>query len=115
MRMTVKLKYLLKFEYSETLTQKSPPVALSLSRSRIHEHIISLKVSGDNLESSHYKTCSIKPLLLKGGGGVKSNSIGVTVNSKVETLKTFVPIKSKNWASGKSGLYLVFTSPEHPP
>jgi hypothetical protein len=42
-----------------------------------------------------------KPLLLKKGGGGALNSVraGVTVNSKGATLKTFVPITSKNSAS----------------
>ncbi len=46
---------------------------------------------------------SFKPLLLKGGGGgVKSiSTVEVTVDSKEETHNTFVPIMSKNSASGK--------------
>jgi hypothetical protein len=47
-------------------------------------------------------TSNFKPLLLKrwGGGGVNSvNTVDVTVNSKEETLKTFVPITPKNSAS----------------
>jgi hypothetical protein len=44
---------------------------------------------------------SFKPLLLKGGRGVNSISMEVTVNSKEKTLKTFVPVTLKNSASGK--------------
>ncbi len=51
---------------------------------------------------------SFKPLLLGVGGGgwgrgIKS-IIEVTVNSKVETLKIFVPNTSKNSASGLTGV-----------
>ncbi len=45
--MTVKLRYLLKLEYSETLTQKINPYGpISLPRSRIHELTISLRFLG---------------------------------------------------------------------
>jgi hypothetical protein len=43
---------------------------------------------------------SFKPLLLEGGGGRRVKFVvEVTVNSKEETLKTFVPITYKNSAS----------------
>jgi hypothetical protein len=48
---------------------------------------------------------SFKPLLLGGGEGGGNLLVEVvTVNSKEETLKTFVPITSENSASGLPGI-----------
>ncbi len=70
------------------------------------------EVSGHNLESSqtwgfriqslHYKTVSNHFFGLGGGGG--KSVVEVTVNSnpaRRKTLKTFVPIRSKNSTSGR--------------
>jgi hypothetical protein len=45
---------------------------------------------------------SFKPLLLGGGGGRVKSVVEVTVNSKEENCKIFVPVTSKNSASGKA-------------
>ncbi len=77
-------------------------------RSRIHERTISLRFLGIilrvlRLEVSAfnvYITNSLNKTTFaqSGGGGLIYRLAEVTVNSKEETLKTFVPIMSKNSA-----------------
>ncbi len=86
-----------------------------VARSRIHERTFSLRFLGIVLKVLRLKVSvynvytSFKQLMLRGGGGGDPLVEG-TVNSKEETLKTFVSNMSKNSASGLSACCRIFTA-----
>jgi hypothetical protein len=92
------------------IVQKSVHTLFHGSGSRIHELTISLRflgiiliVLGFRIQCLHYKPVS-NHFCPKGGGGggskIQNLLLEVIVNGKEENSKTFVPITSKNSASG---------------